>query len=1348
MAENLDPEIVMQFQEAMKEATDAAKAMPAAMNAMIDAINKASNPIKNNTKEINDNTDAIEDNTDATEERTKKDEAAAKAIEERNKAELSQKVALQEAKNALKSFADALLSGERGFGKFGKAMENAGDSALDFGKSLGPFGTILGRIVKGATMAASAMAKQADDSLKATDQLSKMGSAGAFSANEVRKLGTGLGLASDQLDKFVKPVSTLGSSLINLGGNAADGVVEFQKLAKELQGSRQEYQRLGISQEELIQTTADYVNLQTMQGRQITDQMKRDGFLRVAAREYTDNLLELSALTGKDIDAVKKKNELAMSEIETAIQNNLLDQEINRLRKLGTNESKAQANQLEQERKARDRLLQRVENEVGDPALRKGLAKFLATGAITEEVAALKRIGVPIEDFAAKIKQGVDVSDQFMDSLSRNADATMKNIGTAAMFDENTRKAFGVSSEMMQYLARARDRDEKAQSDLIRERIRKTKEGEGPAGADPAQIARNKLTEAEIAAKVALDDLVASANPLMTNFNEMSLTVKALIVAAGIATVALSGLAIAAGKQRLDTAIGKARAASPKADKVLDTGSKAAKAAKFGGGAVAVGAGVVSGVSAYRAGDTEGVGGAVGGTAGALVGGALGSVLGPVGTILGGMAGQYFGEMAGRWITRDEDKKDPKVGAAINRADLEQEKAAIAREKYAQEQRANDTELGEAEQKLAKRKLLQVQKEEAILLNKEAHLDFENAKDELEKQAAREKSDRARKVIAQSKIDEILLKLEDEKNEEKRKALLQDLNKAKEQLAEVDMLRARQVLNSQADEEEKKAAQLRIDNAKKELESEEAMMRVAEEMRKAELELKKATNEQEKKNAEENIKALKEGLEKELEAINKKYNVVEAIPAGQSSGSERQSTPVIGLGNLDVRDVPTYAGEYADGGLIPGGKFGLVGERGPEFISGPAQITNIEQMMQGIAFKPLSEESQNLQDTFYHTDLNVKELNKELNHFVKEDPAKKLAEQLELVTDALEDFQIMIDPNLGSAGAAGSAAGGGGGAKGIVGSIMTALGMGRSRTRGRAATSSSQSGGVSDTESSDSQSTGSSDGIVSTGGGNFGITPGPDGKILDFIGKLESRGNYNILVGGKTQTDPPLTDMTVGQVLEFQRGMLKRGHESTAVGKYQIIRKTLEGLIQRGVVSLNDKFDQSTQDKAALGLLDVRKRQDFLTKKIDAETYANNLAKEWASLPMPDGRSFYAGVGSNKAHASRQEFMTAIQAKTGGLTQGPESGYLATLHGNEIIVPLDPSSILADLGKKSSTQVASEMVQKTQNITNMNEDTTLKEIVSANKFMAELLSNKLDNMITQLEISNDTQEKLLKYSQV
>jgi hypothetical protein len=178
---------------------------------------------------------------------------------------------------------------------------------------------------------------------------------------------------------------------------------------------------------------------------------------------------------------------------------------------------------------------------------------------------------------------------------------------------------------------------------------------------------------------------------------------------------------------------------------------------------------------------------------------------------------------------------------------------------------------------------------------------------------------------------------------------------------------------------------------------------------------------------------------------------------------------------------------------------------------------------------------------------------------------------------------------------------------------------------------------------------------------------GVEGKLLNFIGKIEGRGDYNILVGGKSL--PELTEMTVGQVLDYQSGMRSRGHESTAVGKYQIIQGTLQGLLKRGVVSPDDKFNASTQDKLATALMQGRGLDQYKAGKIPADAFADSLAKEWASLPTASGRSYYAGTGSNKSLVGRDEFMSVF-ARDGGVFAGPKSGYAATLHGTEAVIPL------------------------------------------------------------------------------
>ena len=196
----------------------------------------------------------------------------------------------------------------------------------------------------------------------------------------------------------------------------------------------------------------------------------------------------------------------------------------------------------------------------------------------------------------------------------------------------------------------------------------------------------------------------------------------------------------------------------------------------------------------------------------------------------------------------------------------------------------------------------------------------------------------------------------------------------------------------------------------------------------------------------------------------------------------------------------------------------------------------------------------------------------------------------------------------------------------------------------------------------------------------LGTVPrGSEQALLDLIGRVESRGNYNILVGGRTE--PDLTSMTVSEVLQFQRGMVSRGHESTAVGKYQIIQPTLQGLVNNRAVSLDDTFSPATQDRLAITLLNGRGYQRYLQGAMTVHEFADQLAQEFASFPMPDGTSAYAGVGSNKALVDRNTVISTLQGyRFGGIAEGPDSEYAVELHGTEAVIPLpDGRSVPVDM---------------------------------------------------------------------
>ena len=135
--------------------------------------------------------------------------------------------------------------------------------------------------------------------------------------------------------------------------------------------------------------------------------------------------------------------------------------------------------------------------------------------------------------------------------------------------------------------------------------------------------------------------------------------------------------------------------------------------------------------------------------------------------------------------------------------------------------------------------------------------------------------------------------------------------------------------------------------------------------------------------------------------------------------------------------------------------------------------------------------------------------------------------------------------------------------------------------------------------------------------------------ILEVIGLAESKGNYNVVFGGEQRN---LTNMSVGEVLKMQSKMRADGVASTASGKYQIIYKTLKGLVNANGIDKNAKFDEQMQDELAGYLLESRKKRATKNGKLDKDKFAKEIAKEWASMPKDSsGRGHYDGDGLNKA---------------------------------------------------------------------------------------------------------------------
>ena len=156
---------------------------------------------------------------------------------------------------------------------------------------------------------------------------------------------------------------------------------------------------------------------------------------------------------------------------------------------------------------------------------------------------------------------------------------------------------------------------------------------------------------------------------------------------------------------------------------------------------------------------------------------------------------------------------------------------------------------------------------------------------------------------------------------------------------------------------------------------------------------------------------------------------------------------------------------------------------------------------------------------------------------------------------------------------------------------------------------------------------------------NGDITPERMKPLLDQIARGEGtlRTGYDTSFGyGRFSPAGKLSEMTLKEVKEYQKVMLRNqeGRElrSTAVGRYQFIRKTLNEVQSAMKLSPDTVFNGETQDEMILyRLIHTRGLYAWIRKRISPIQFQLKLAKEFASIedPYNPGKSYYGQhVGS------------------------------------------------------------------------------------------------------------------------
>lgn len=165
-----------------------------------------------------------------------------------------------------------------------------------------------------------------------------------------------------------------------------------------------------------------------------------------------------------------------------------------------------------------------------------------------------------------------------------------------------------------------------------------------------------------------------------------------------------------------------------------------------------------------------------------------------------------------------------------------------------------------------------------------------------------------------------------------------------------------------------------------------------------------------------------------------------------------------------------------------------------------------------------------------------------------------------------------------------------------------------------------------------------------------GSSSGSEFQLRDYasaVQKVESRHNPDAVVG-KQASPKPLTQMTLGEVKEFQAGL--KGN--TAVGLYQFIDSTLKSVAEKAGVGDDEMFSVATQNKLFKAWTEQIRAtgRKAIGRELDAvDTYLMHFAGETAGrklLAAPDSVAL-SDVLTAEALASNP---TYAKAKTvGGL---------------------------------------------------------------------------------------------------
>lgn len=147
----------------------------------------------------------------------------------------------------------------------------------------------------------------------------------------------------------------------------------------------------------------------------------------------------------------------------------------------------------------------------------------------------------------------------------------------------------------------------------------------------------------------------------------------------------------------------------------------------------------------------------------------------------------------------------------------------------------------------------------------------------------------------------------------------------------------------------------------------------------------------------------------------------------------------------------------------------------------------------------------------------------------------------------------------------------------------------------------------------------------------------PIDQLLALIARAEAgSAQYNaVQYGARIKPSQLPTEMTLGEIYRWIDDTPGQPH---AIGRYQFIPPTLRSVARQRGFGPKTQFTPGVQDALALVLLEDAGFNQFKAGALGRRQFMHNLARIWAGLPLPNGRSYYEGHAGNSAAMSWATF--------------------------------------------------------------------------------------------------------------